>query len=369
MPIWLNYTHISYPSWKILLPNYIYLLQKKHDVRSHDEKSLRTLIERGELFRLLEDTSSDQYFDDPLIRKILLESYPYEVELKFLWSNIKNKGERNERLVNLFDELFQIDYKKVLWNYRHEHQSAALEFTKQAHDNRLYDDIAEAKKMYIDFTYKLLEDQWYIQEKEILQKFCDEKLLMKNEEGISWVTYREGKKIVVKVGNNTYTTLFHELTHAINSYFRFDHYEGEYICDHTTKTNEWLSNFVAYHAYDHILSWNIEEIETMNLDHLFFSMYIDIYKTISEIKWWNLAIYKQKIRKQLEQFEGDLLTDEKADFYYQRFYKFFHYDQNEYFYPKEMLYYLWYDSMRQLFIWSTHKNQLLADCLLWKICL
>ncbi len=369
MPIWLNYTHKSYPSWKILLPNYIFLLQEKHKVRSDDEKSLRVLIERWELLTLLEDSQSDQYFDEPIIREILLEAYPYEVELKFLWLKVKNDTERNDRLVDFFDELFQIDYKHMLTTYRHEHQSEALTFTKKAHDSWVYSNIDQAKMHYIDFVCKLFEDQWYLEESKVLMKFCDEKLIMNVEEWISGVTYREWSKIVVKVWNNTYTTLFHELTHAINSYFRFDWYESEYLCDHTTKTNEWLSNFIAYHFYDQILLWDIDAIQTMNLDHLFFSMYIDIYKSLSEHPWWDQTIYKQKTTEQLERFEWDLLTKQKSEFYYQRFYKFFHYNQNEYFYPKEMLYYLGYDGMRQLFMWSTHKKQLLANCLLGKVCL
>ena len=70
----------------------------------------------------------------------------------------------------------------------------------------------------------------------------------------------------------------------------------------------------------------------------------------------------------LKGFEGDLLSNEKADFYFQRFYKFFHYNQHTYFYPKEMMYYLGYRKILQLFTEARDKKQRLALALLGKVC-
>ena len=66
----------------------------------------------------------------------------------------------------------------------------------------------------------------------------------------------------------------------------------------------------------------------------------------------------------MKKFEGALLTPEKTNFYIQRFYKFFHYDQHEYLYPKELLYHIGYHEIRSLFKATKNKKQLLAQCFL-----
>lgn len=382
--IWLNYSSVEYPSENRLMLNYIYLLQRHHIVDPNDEQALKDLITQGKLLKLLEDDTQHMHFADPIIREILLEAYPYEVELKFLWStDIQDDVERNERIITLFNKLFAIDYHEIMSTYTHADQLHAQETTKLAHDEWLYDDITTAKDQYVHFVKTLLTDQWYTKEVKFFWEFCDH-LVMKVTPGISGVTSRQWDDIVIEVGNNTYTTLFHELTHAVNSFFRFDFYESKYTCDHSTKTNEWLSNFIAYHCYPQIVSGEIEAVEEMNLEQLFFSMYIDIYKSVGEkasrrvdekkALWENWVWYiskesKKVVFEQLKKFEWELLSDEKAEFYYQRFYKFFHYDQATYFYPKEMMYYLGYRGVLDLFRSSQHKKQLLAECLLGKVCL
>ena len=351
------------------MPNYIYLLQRYHVVDRDDYMWLKKLIEQWALLSALESMESDQYFVDPLIRQIMLEAYPYEVELKFLQQNVADDTQRNERLIWLFDELFATDYHEVLDTYTHDDQLWAIAYTQQAHDERVYEDLEIAKKQYIDFSYKLFVNQWYEEEARALQHFCKDMLDIAFEEGISGVTSRKQGKIYIWLWNKTYTTLFHEMTHAINNYFRFEYYASGNTCDHKTKTNEWLSNFVAYHIYEYIVWGDIESLDQMSLEPMFFSMYIDIYKSLT-IYWHKDAeSNRDLVHTQLRSFEWSLLTDDKADFYYQRFYKYFHYDQHTYMYPKELMYYLGYRWVLQLFDTSKNKKSLLAQALLWRVCL
>ena len=368
MAIWLTYTHKIYLSWAILMPWYIYALQKNHIVDSDDEQALQKLIDEWHLLSYLENPRHDRDFDDPLIRKIMLEAYPYEVELKFLGKDIKNDTERNQRLVSLFNNLFATDYHGVLGTYTHQDQLDVQAINIQMHEHR-FEDIEVAKKQYIDFSIKLFEDQWYHEEAKALDFFCTQRLTIEYSAGISWVTIRKGNDIYIWLGNKTYTTMFHEMTHAINNYFKFEFYDNIYTCDHKTKTNEGLSNFVAYHLLDNIVENDIYTLDQMSLDPLFFSMYIDIYKTLTESGLTNRNTIYSIVQEQLKSFEWDLLTPTKADFYYQRFFKYFHYDQTTYMYPKEMMYYLGYRWILQLFNVSQNKKALLTQALLGRICL
>lgn len=367
--IHLNYTHKQYDANTILLPNYIKLIQQHHTVDANDQQGLTKLISEWALLQLLQTESSNECFDEPIIRQILLEAYPYEVEYKFLWSAVANDLARNQRLLDLFNTYYAIDYDQTVDTYLHHDQASSIASTQYIQRTATYTHRDLAVQKYISFVKRLLINQWYTAEARLLELFCAQKLQVRYQSWISGVAYRKKDKIMIKVGNNTYTTLFHELTHAINSYFRVDIAEPDIVCDHTTKTNEWLSNVVAYHCYQQILDEDICWIDTIRLDPIFFSMYIDIYKTVRSSNLTNDSEIKQLIIQQLQLFEWDLLTPDKAMFYYHRFYKFFHCWQTQYLYPKELMYYIGYRQMLELFKNSSNKQQLLANCLLGNVCL
>jgi hypothetical protein len=101
-----------------------------------------------------------------------------------------------------------------------------------------------------------------------------------------------------------------------------------------------LSNFVAYHCLEAIVEKDIAKIEHLPTKTLFFSAYIDVYAELSKNGSNSRKHNFSLIQDVMYRFEGDLLTLEKLDFYIQRFYKFFHYDQHTYFYPKELMYHM-----------------------------
>lgn len=375
MPIWLNYTH-EHVAWGILLPNYIYFLNNfrpltRWKLFSGDEEETQiflTYIEEDALRAWLKDTVSDKYFDVSGIRNILFEAYPYEVEMKCLANDIKDDTQRNERLIASFNNFFAIDYEQVLQEYiaswRKEMCKAFLE-----KEDRVYEDRDEAVELFMKFVKSVLQSEWYAKEAYALELYMKDHLHISYVTWISWVTSEKWWEVYIEVGNNTYITLLHELVHFVNRYFRYHYFEKDEVCfDHFTRTNEWLSNFIAYHCIDQILETNIEGVEEMSMETLFVSSYIDVYATLRE-EWTNDRNHNfSLIAREMKKFEGDLLTPEKTDFYIQRFYKFFHYDQHEYFYPKELMYHIGYHEIREIFNNSNNKKQLLAQCFLWKVC-
>lgn len=371
MPIWLNYWY-SHTNTSRLLKNYIYLINGEEDFSVQKNiDHITDHIHDNTLLRMLQWVEFLPEFDQVEIQNIMLEAYPYEVLMKFKWEDIMNDKKRNERLIWNFDRFFKIDYHTELNKYCIECNRWALQSTYLAHEKWRYSNIAWATKQFFAFIHKILNDQWYMIEAEALQKYMEWNLKISHQSGISGNTDYNEDKIEVDVWNNTYTTLFHELIHATNRFFR-THYSDEdhYFCeDNLTKTNEWLANFVAYHLMDTIIAGDVDMIDNMTLEPIFFSMYIDIYATMREHGTNDRKKNYEIIHQELKKFEWDLLTDEKARFYYERFYKFFHYDQHEYFYPKEMMYYLGYNGILDLFRNSDNKKQLLASCLLGKVCL
>lgn len=369
MPLWLNYWYIDLNNTR-LLKNYIYLLNEKEGFSLDDESFICSHIDDGTLLHMLQWVEFLPEFEQIEIQNIMLEAYPYEILMKFKWQDVANDMQRNKKLIWYFNTFFKIDYHQELDIYCNECNRDALQQTNFAHELWRYDDITTASAAFFDFVYWLFDDQWYEDEIAGLRAFVKEDLILQYTPWISGNTDPDGDKVLVEVGNNTLTTLFHELVHATNRFFRFDYYDESIVCyDSMTQTNEWLSNFVAYHLMDSILAGDINMVDHMTLEPIFFSMYIDIYATMREHGTNNRKKNYDIIYQELKKFEWDLLTDEKARFYYERFYKFFHYDQHEYFYPKEMMYYLGYNGILELFRSSKNKKQLLTNCLLGKICL
>ena len=372
MPLWLNYGYQNIGDSR-LLQNYIYLLNKDEDVSiKDDEEHICRHIDDGKLLNMLESPETLPRFEDPVLQDILLAAYPYEVLMKFKWQDVQNNVQTNQQLIWYFNQFFKIDYMAELDTYCNECNRDALQQTFLTHEKWRYKDVQKATWLFFDFVYALFDEQGYDDEIAGLQQFVKNNLIVTYTPGISGNTDPSGDTVVVEVGNNTYTTLFHELVHATNRYFRFDYFEwNEHIVcyDKMTQTNEGLSNFVAYHLMDGMIAQDLSSVDQLDAEPIFFSMYIDIYATLREFGSNDRHHNYDLVHQQLKKFEWDLLTDDKARFYYERFYKFFHYDQHEYFYPKEMMYYLGYHKTVDMFAASDHKRQLLASCLLGKICL
>ncbi len=373
MAIWLNYTHLELGDGKRLLPNYLFLLNSEFqpvNLQSPETKhKLEQFIALGGLKSVLEEPGQIEKFDDPMIWQILISAYPYEVELKYLQRDVPNDKERNESILQYFNELFAIDYNKLMNEYCHECNRDRMFQIGLEIQNSHYTSHTLAAKQFISFVEKLLLSQWFADEAKALVAYSQTHLHLGFEEGISGSTREMEEDVYINVGNMTYATLFHELAHFTNRFFRFHYYQNFEVCfDNYTKTNEWFANVVAYHLQEQIKAENINWIETMSVDPLYFSSYIDIYATLRE-KWSNSRKHNfEIIFEEIKRLEDPYVTNEKGHFYYERFYKFFHYEQHEYFYPKEMMYYLGYESVRKLFVHAADITQLLTQLFLGKLC-
>jgi hypothetical protein len=109
--------------------------------------------------QVLESSVHDDLFDDRLIREILYQAFPYEVELKFLAAKVPDDPERNDRLINLFNAYFNVDYQAVLGSYcqRNDRQKFYKKFTSV--DTLYYKSIEKATETFFDFITKLLLEQ------------------------------------------------------------------------------------------------------------------------------------------------------------------------------------------------------------------
>jgi hypothetical protein len=145
-------------------------------------------------------------------------------------------------------------------------------------------------------------------------------------------------------------TLHHELTHFVMNFFDefYPDTKWFHISWDSTKNNEWFANFMALHFATQILEWSTD-IWWCAPYPLFFSMYIDIYATLIQQWSTDTAVNKDLVSQQLRHLESPTITDDKIDFYYQRFYKYFHYNQHTALYPKELLYYLGYNQIREAY--------------------
>lgn len=377
MPIWLNYSPIKVGNWNHILPNYMFCMDRELWAKDwkFDTQSLmkmKALIQEWKLLEFLQRSESIQRFDEPLLRDIVLQAYPYEVEWKFLWDLIEDNTQRNEKLISLFDQFFRVSYQEVMDAYskRSADELEIIHTTSSRVHQESYPDRDAAVTAYFLWLDTLLKSQWFIDEAKAISKFIKDNMVVRFREGISWVAFSEWEKIAIEVGNSTYVTLFHELTHLVAKYFRFTYYENFEVCfDNYTKTNEGLANYVAYHLFDGIMCANQQCVETVSHNELFFSPYIGVYAMLRN-EWTNDKMKNFALVKEfMEEYEGSLLTEEKARFYFERFYKFFHYDQHEYFYPKELMYYLGYNQIRLMVKESLNPTQLLTQLLLWKVCL
>lgn len=350
MAIWLNYTHFEYKDGSRLLPNYAYLLNRFVPITYTDKETITPSILNGTLLELLHNPQNNDLFIDPLVREIMLEAYPYEIEYKFMQQNITNDLVRNEKLIKLFNMYFQEDYHKTMESYcSHCNKDRLIERSQHVH-HFTYTDRKLAVEQYLTFISTLLTQAKYQHAASVLAQYAESHLIITYEEGISWVAWIDWENVKIKVWNSTYVTLYHELTHFVMNFFNEFYPETKWLRTtwDSTKNNEWFANFIALHFYTQILEWTID-IWWCAPYPLFFSMYIDIYATLIKQGSIDSKHNYDLVAQQLRHLESSTITDDKINFYYQRFYKYFHYDQHTSLYPKELLYYLGYNQIREAY--------------------
>lgn len=368
MAIWLNYTHFEYHDGSRLLPNYAYFLNRFVPIVYTDKSSITPHILDGTLLKQLSDSNNNHILSDPLIRKILLEAYLYEVEYKFMQQDVVNNEAKNVKLIKLFDQYFQEDYRKTMLSYcTNCDRTQLINRFKDIH-HFTYTDRDIAVQQYLTFISQLLTQAWYQKEVVALKLFAESHLIISYQEDISWVAWVDGENVKIKIWNSTYVTLFHELTHFVMDFFDefYPDTKWLHITWDSTKNNEWFANFMALHFYTQILEWSID-IWWCAQYPLFFSMYIDIYATLIQQWSTNEILNHDIVAKQLRQLGSIKITDNKIDFYYQRFYKYFHYDQHTALYPKELLYYLGYSQIREAYckVSEDQKVSYIVNHLMW----
>gem|GEM_PF-4431381 len=141
------------------MPNYLYLLDNIEQITIFDQEHIARHIQDEKLLDMLKHPIYDSAFDDPVIKQILLDAYPYEVLMKFGGQEIPNDDSRNENIITSFNTFFRLDYHKEIAKYCEECNSQAQQKTFAQHERGRYDDIAKATDAFFDFVYALLSDQ------------------------------------------------------------------------------------------------------------------------------------------------------------------------------------------------------------------
>ncbi|USN54436.1 MAG: hypothetical protein H6765_07895 [Candidatus Peribacteria bacterium] len=146
---------------RLLLPNYLYVLPYAYWPGNFSTNEvLISTIESGMLHDELMKQENNEKFDEPLIREVLYEAYPYEVDLKYLQKDIMDDVQRNERLIGLFNDFFRVDYKAQLQKYYNECQRQELFWTShQIETEHIYDDMGKAVHTFLSYIYNLLRMQ------------------------------------------------------------------------------------------------------------------------------------------------------------------------------------------------------------------
>lgn len=197
-----------------------------------------------------------------------------------------------------------------------------------------------------------------------MHTFMSRYLQIYYEEGISGTTYIDQDHIIIKVGNHTRVTLFHELTHAVLLFFKSLE-EIKPLAVNLARHNEGVCNLIAYHLHDQIMQGQYD-IVGMDLEARYFSYYIDVYAHMYEHGFADREKNYRLMHDELIRFEGNLMSDVKARYYFNRFYRYFHFDQHKYMFPKELMYALGYDGTLAKMRKADDKQQCLVDLLMYQ---
>jgi hypothetical protein len=137
----------------------VYLLDNVEKITKYDQAHILEHVHDDKLLHMLQDPNHDAAFEETVLRKINLEAYPYQMQLKFAQMDIKNDDARNERLIAYFNEFFGIDYEKTLEKYCQECNREALAKTFLAHKKGRYEEISKASALFTDFVLTLLNEK------------------------------------------------------------------------------------------------------------------------------------------------------------------------------------------------------------------
>lgn len=355
--IGLTYTHTNYTENNKLLPNYYYFLSKIYPETKNAYDDIAHFVYNGSLLSELSDLRHTRFFDSPVTQQILANAYENEIIYKFLWvTSHKENNHNDQKLIELFNTYFEIDYEELLEKYCSQCNRWELLSRHNNVRKQEYTDRKEVIELYLSFIEHIctIADQPHYGEAH--RTFAAKHLIVEDKPWTTWEASRRWENVLITLGNNSYETLIHELVHFTHNFFE-DIYEETSFDQLVTDSieHEWLANFIAFHFMEYIIH-DQKDITTISTDHSFFSYYIDIYATLRK-DWWDTKEHNYTIvRNELISFEWEDITDAKVDFFFERFYKYFRYDQHKYFYPKELIYYVWYNKMLEWFTnaWDKH---------------
>lgn len=367
MPIGINYNYTQI-AWRKILPNYLLVggatLEEIYN-NSLDEKKYEDIILNEYILkRLYKDEGEYIKFSSPLVKDVLLEAYPYEINLKFMWDSIKNNETRNQNIMKLLNQYFWIDYKKLLETYNSCDVKSEKVNRFQKIRNIEYESLSEAVEKYTYFVHCFLSEMQLNEDANAIETFLKEQIQITFKNGISWITKYDWDTIYVLLWTMRYVTLFHELTHAVNKFFRRSRNQEINNPGYLTKMNEGFANFVSFNLFENITTWRVDINCSNYTEELFFSLYSEIYYRL--YNYWNSeknSNYKL-VEATFKEFEKQSISNQKIFYFFERFYRYFHFNQHTYLYPKELLYYEWYINILNLFRSISNKWKMLAKLFL-----
>lgn len=363
----LNYTYYKINNdiilrWYLILFGILFKEIENND--NLDDKSSQIIIEKikkisSQKAKKMIKYSDDKLFASPMIKNLMLLSYDYEINGKLLWKKTSVNIWRTNRIMNIFNQIWWINYKKEikglnLWKYNLE------KFYLYTQDT--YEDIDKEITLFLNTIWNILNKAWYINERKILQKSIQHYKIntIYSEDVWSHVKDKENEKdITIYLNSRKKTTLYHEYTHILQRIIRKE-FNINMKWFELISQNEWVSNFIAYNLFDNIWSENLDHI---NLEHIFFPKYNYIYNKLYNN--WSKSTQKnyKLISKELKKIWYK--NEEEIRGFYFRFFKFLPLNQNKHLYPKELLYKIWYEKTLESFI-GKNKIKNIADLLLYK---
>ncbi len=364
--IGVNYTY--YKKWKIkILKSYLLLFWYIFNIIKNEndlnEKNIQKIIKKIKTNnwrenKVLIKKCNDNIFDNTLIKSLLILAYEYEIKEKLLLKKSQNNIFRNNRIIYIFNNLYNIDFQKEIQKIKK--NSYPIKISKYEKDNIIKDGKEEVKKFF-NFITLLFKKSGHIKESKKIITSKNEIEIVFTKNNSSFVK-RKNNKFIISLNNRKRTTLYHECTHIIQKIIKEEFWNKNKDFD-LNIYNEWLANFFAYNLYKNIES---NSLKIISLKKIFFPKYNYLYKRL--LKSWSNS--KDKNHKIIEYHSKKLGYTDKEEIrnLQDRFFKFFSLQQHNYLYPKELLYEIWYEKIRQS-LKKQNKIDQIANLLLYKVTL